>query len=288
MTTTYTVRARNQAGDMLHLHTGCTGAADCQDGGALVFTDETAMQRAVGALRSAYRRTEGRMVRNRIDMFRVRTYQDDHLVGTETVTREAASLWTLDRDRPGSRTSRLVAAMKAGACIVAVAQPYEGEPMAYKPRHPHDARPWVLAKAQDLFRYSAGECRAVHGPHTVAYMLSSPDGVVSVVREHGLTEEEAATRVRLMRRMPLILQAHHYAMDQATYTVWYRYESGDALRPHATHGLAPRVADTLAANLRQRPGKHNVMVVEEWRREPWQGPTRHELEQMDLAVRRTA
>ncbi|MBB4786023.1 hypothetical protein [Streptomyces rapamycinicus] len=49
--------------------------------------------------------------------------------------------------------------LKAQSVIVCSLAPYKGRPVQYRPRHRHDAQPWVLG----AFRYSGRECHAVNG-----------------------------------------------------------------------------------------------------------------------------
>lgn len=42
-----------------------------------------------------------------------------------------------------SYTARLFKARRAGVLIVCSLAPYEGRPVQYRPRHRHDAQPWV-------------------------------------------------------------------------------------------------------------------------------------------------
>lgn len=54
-------------------------------------------------------------------------------------------------------TIQLIRAQRAGAEIL-----HNGAPVQYRPRHPHDRKPWLWTDGRTEFRYPAAQCQAYH------------------------------------------------------------------------------------------------------------------------------
>lgn len=278
----HVLTARNAKGEDLHLcEGGCNGKHPRADHNHIDFATQEEMQAAMAELRSAYRwdDTLGRYVRNRIAFMHTFRASTEHpgLLDEQVTDRTGVAPHV-------SRTSRLVAEMKKGATVLCTSPAAPREPMAYRPRAAFDPKPWVLHRDPGGPRFSAGEGEAVHVSYTLAYQVRDSAGV-HTTRATGLTWADASGRLaqldwRAKEEGLRLVDSYVYADRDATYTLWHRVWWQGRWHAQGKANLSAEEARDLARKLSAIATVKDVQMVEEWRGQPWPGPTREEFRAM--------